>query len=299
MVTTEDAVCISVIVPTYKRPEKLLETLNSLVLLPEITEIIVINDSPEIPVTFQNLKVKVLANPHNLGEAAAINNGFNNFSNRYFAIISDDDPQTQDWLPNIVKALREHSGYIAYYPSTRIIRGKGVERTIFAKTFNRIVFLKTLKAYCLAGVVIDRHKLPRSFNKLRQEGVIFPNDLIQWLELSKFGDFFAVPNSFANWVSHPSQLTNTIEATKKSYTFLVNLMNWSQENQSKLSPSLEAAIFLRSLQFLNRGLGGKFQDGMRLFKYTYNHSRNKIRLLIAIFTTPLMLASQKFLPWKK
>ena len=299
MGTTEEAVCISVIVPTYKRPEMLLETLNSLVLLPEITEIIVINDSPEIPVTFQNLKVKVLANPHNLGEAAAINNGFNNFSNRYFAIISDDDPQTQDWLPNIVKALREHSGYVAYYPSTRIINKRNVEKTIIAKKFKRVVFLKTLKAYCLAGVVIDKNKLPRDFSKLRQEGVIFPNDLIQWLELSKFGDFFAVPNSFANWVSHASQLTNTFEAAKKSHTFLINLMNWSRENQSKLSPSLEAAIFLRSLQFLNGGLGGKFQDGMRLFKYTFKLSRNKIRLLIAIFTTSLMLVWQKFLSWKK
>ena len=292
-------VCISVIVPTYKRPEKLLETLNSLVILPEITEIIVINDSPEIPITFQNLKVKVLANPHNLGESAAINKGFNNFSNRYFAIISDDDPQTQDWLPNIVKALREHSGYVAYYPSTRIINKVNVEKTIIAKKFKRVVFLKTLKAYCLAGVVIDKNKLPPNFSKLRQEGVIFPNDLIQWLELSKFGDFFAVPNSFANWVSHSSQLTNTIEVSKKSYTFLVNLMNWSQENQSKLSPALEAAIFLRSLQFLNGGLGGKFQDGMKLFKYTNNHSRNKIRLFVAIFTTSVLLAWQKFLSWKK
>jgi hypothetical protein len=55
-----DALRISVTVPTYKRPGKLLETLNSLVLLLEINEIIVTSDAPEIPVTFQNLKVKVL-----------------------------------------------------------------------------------------------------------------------------------------------------------------------------------------------------------------------------------------------
>ena len=299
MPINEDTNHISVIVPTYNRPKQLLETLNSLVKLPEIDEIIVVNDSPEVQIVFANHKVKIFVNDRNLGESISINNGYSKIKNRYFAIVSDDDPQYSDWLPNILKSLNDAPGYVAYYPSTRIIQKENVKEIILAETFDRTIFFKTLNLQCLAGVVVDRKKLPSTLINLRPNGVLFPNDLIQWLEISKYGDFFPVPNSYANWFSHDQQLSTTLQKHQKSKLYIENLIKWSTDNPSNLSHYLEAAILLRGLKFQVNKSAGFFFTSIKAFTYILRRSQNKLVFILTLPKVLCILLFEKIKSWKK
>lgn len=294
MSTSTERINISVIVPTFNRPQQLHETLSSLIQITEISEIVVINDCPEVEIKFDHKKVQIYTNEKRCGEATSINLGFSKIRNRFFAIISDDDPQFFDWLPTIVKQIRAFPDFIAYYPSTRILQGGKVKEIIVAPEFNQLLFLKTLKSYCLAGVVIDRGKIPNYVTDLRPDGVLFPNDLIQWLDLSKYGNFLAVPNSFANWFIHEGQLTSTLLPDQKKQMFVKNLMAWSNDNPFKFSAYFEAAIFLRSIQFRQEGFLRNIFESIKAFRHILNESQNRWLFITSIPKILFMLLVMKF-----
>jgi len=93
---------VSVILPTYKRPEKLKRAVDSaLSQTYKNLEIFVINDDPETDITktITSDKVICINNPRNLGAAESRNIAIRASNGDYIAFLDDDD----SWLPNKIE----------------------------------------------------------------------------------------------------------------------------------------------------------------------------------------------------
>ncbi len=105
---------LSVIIPTYQRPDCLVSLLDGLAkqTLTEAFEVVVVNDggSPlgEIVSPFQERLNLVVEEQENSGPARARNRGAEVASGRWLAFIDDDCIPREDWLEEILKACSEH-----------------------------------------------------------------------------------------------------------------------------------------------------------------------------------------------
>ena len=81
---------LTVIIPTRNRHIFLAKTLESLLGLPEITAIIIVDDHSTIPVQVDSPKVKIVRNAFCMGEGISINQATPYVNTKYLAIVSDD-----------------------------------------------------------------------------------------------------------------------------------------------------------------------------------------------------------------
>ena len=243
---------LGVIIPTLNRPKQLAITIASLLRISEISEILIVDDGSEVPVSISHEKIRVLRQPVQLGESAAINRAWREISASFVAVVSDDDPQGENWISPILKSIRNSSqNTIAWYPSTLIWKNNLPAARINALPYSRRRFWGLLKCPCLAGVVINRVRLlDCGVTEIRPNGVVFPNDLIQWLELSKFGPFQAVTESEAYWHTHNDQLSNTLNYNYKAEQFLTNVGLFLKKNSRYATWQSLNSLLFRSFQFL-------------------------------------------------
>lgn len=102
---------ITVIIPTFKRPEKLLRTVKSVVNQSyKNLEILVVNDdlsNDDLLVGFKDERLKIIQNERSKGANGARNTGIINAKGYFIAFLDDDD----EWLPNYaetqIKCLKE------------------------------------------------------------------------------------------------------------------------------------------------------------------------------------------------
>ena len=290
---------VSIIVPTYNRSNLLKSTLDSLVSIKEIDQIIVVNDFPGSQINYKNHKVEIINNSVNLGESGAVNKGYLEVKNNYFSVVSDDDPQPRDWLCRILNKVKNTPGYIAYYPSINLVENGKVVKHYKANKFSKKNFYSTLQSYCLAGVVINKSLIPQTFFNLRPEGVEYPNDLIQWLNLSNFGDFIEVDESIANWNIHSEQYSNRLGPKLKSELYLHNLNDWKNKNYLPQISSFEAAILLRSLQFYGFMVLLKPAILWRHLSYSLRNSENCLLFICMVPLIFFKLIYRKVVAWRK
>jgi len=242
---------VTILVPTFNRPQYLTKTLETLIAYQDIARILVINDGGELLSDIQPY-VEVLNLNSNIGEASAINLGWKLTKTDFFTVVSDDDPQDGNWLYPLIQEAKTKPNVIAFYPSTKVVYANGRTIEFKAKKYNREIFLNLLRCPCLAGVLINRKVLSElGVDKLRVNNMIYPNDLIQWLELSKFGEFVPVNESLATWTRHDSQMSEVLSKTYQSKEFYRNVSNWQSENLTQASlPDAVAITLLRSMQIL-------------------------------------------------
>ena len=111
---------VSVIVPTYNRPEGLKKALLSILNQSYSDfEILVINDAGEdvsgiINELNKEGKIKLFNHDVNKGNAGARNTGLDNAKGKYIAYLDDDDIYYEEHLKTLVSAL-EHSNYKVVY----------------------------------------------------------------------------------------------------------------------------------------------------------------------------------------
>lgn len=93
---------ISVIIPTYNRPNYLRGTITSVLNQTfQDFEVIVVDDAsstnyaPEVVRSFGDSRIKTIRHPHNKGLSAARNTGIMMSKGKYIALLDDDD----EWLP--------------------------------------------------------------------------------------------------------------------------------------------------------------------------------------------------------
>jgi len=244
---------VTIAIPTFNRPELLRQTISSLLLYAESSEILVINDGGEIPANLPN-HVKLVNFDRNFGEAYAVNVAWALCENEYFVVVSDDDPQADNWLHLLIRAAQAQPKYVAYFPSTYVVNDKGVNLNQFASQYDKKTFHKLLRSPCLAGVLINAKLLKENnVRSLRINGLTYPNDLIQWLELSLIGDFLAVPEAKSLWWEHQDQTSNTIFDVDQADLYFNNVSNWILKNTNDdIKCESLIACCLRSIQLLKR-----------------------------------------------
>jgi glycosyltransferase involved in cell wall biosynthesis len=242
--------CVTIVIPTKDREEKLHNTLESLEYNCPKAQIIVVNDGSP----FKNIskfakfqKVSFIENELQPGEAGAVNTAWQKIKTELVTIISDDDPQGPNWIPELLKAVNDNPTFGVFYPSTIIKEHGKADKVITAKPFNLRTFHKFLKCPCLAGSLLNFRLLRPQVPHLRVPGQTYPNDLVQWLNLSLICDFKAVPKSRANWYVHSEQFSQKMSSMDLSKAYMLNVGTWylKEAGRTEMTPMI---IYLRSLQ---------------------------------------------------
>ena len=242
----------TILIPTFQRDELLIQTINSLRFSPHIGEIIVINDDPSRSLVLKIEKVIVYNPEVNSGESGAINLGWSKASFPYVIVISDDDPQPVNLFEEIATVIESNQNSLVFYPNSNECSSEGIIRTTKASEFSAHNFYGLLRCPCLAGVAINRKLLEAlKITDIRQAKIDFPSDLIQWLELSKFGTFIPVPKGFSNWWRHDDQMTRNLGEFRRAKLFFDHVTTWFRDNPRFIQDSTFWAIFLRSTQLLS------------------------------------------------
>jgi len=243
---------VTIVIPTKNRFNQLVDTLENLTFHYPKVSIIVVNDGQPFPHglklnSFKNLTV--MCNESLPGESGAVNTGWKACATDLFTVVSDDDPQGPDWLPNLIESANNFDQIGVFYPST-VIKEKNVkDRELIATPYNRHQFHSTLKCPCLAGVLINRSFVKSKISILRVPGQTFPNDLIQWLNLSLVCEFMAVPNSKAFWWVHPDQYSRKTSVEQLSESYILNVGEWYLQARNKFPiANGPVIVYFRALQ---------------------------------------------------
>lgn len=122
---------VSVIIPTYNRPEYLKVALKSAVeqTYQNIEIIVSDNCSPENPQSiiesFQDSRIRFFRNESNLGMFANTMNAFKKARGKYVASLLDDDMWEKDFLAKLVPALEANSDLTVAFCDHYIIKADG------------------------------------------------------------------------------------------------------------------------------------------------------------------------------
>lgn len=105
----------SIIIPTFKRPEKLSTALNSLLQQKKINktfEVIIINDGSTDgyePSNFDaSLNINYFVNERNMGVAASRNRAANLAAGKWLVFLDDDDQMEENYLSILMKHIEEN-----------------------------------------------------------------------------------------------------------------------------------------------------------------------------------------------
>ncbi len=117
---------VSVIVPTYNRPERLRETLTSILnQIFQDFEIIVVNDgtvdvAQVVAALNHDGRITYIKHDRNRGLAAARNTGLRAAKGTYIAYLDDDDRYLPDHIQTLVTCLEQNACKVAYTDAWRV-----------------------------------------------------------------------------------------------------------------------------------------------------------------------------------
>lgn len=246
---------ISILIPTSGRKAWLEVTLQSLVIVENIREIIIIEDSKKhhaynVPESIKKI-TKVFRLHENLGESTAVNIGLSLISSPWFVILSDDDPQPQNWLPDMLHAiLKDGQNHDIYVPSYIFSSKNRASYSVrWANKVSNYEIINYLMMPAGPGAII-RTSCATKLGLLRDPYALFPSDMIQWLNLSLANlKYKFLPNIFAYWNTHELQGLRMLDNEKKSYLLGNSLFRWQNKNRY-FNQQQFLSIILRQAQFL-------------------------------------------------
>jgi len=126
----ESTVMVSVILPTYNRPDMLIHALKSILNQSyHDFEIIVVNDAGidvvrNVKLLNKNYNIKYLIHSENKGLAASRNTGIKAARGKYIAYLDDDDIFYPDHLETLVNFLENNEYKAAYTDAYRVVQEK-------------------------------------------------------------------------------------------------------------------------------------------------------------------------------
>ncbi|AFY41934.1 glycosyltransferase family 2 protein [Nostoc sp. PCC 7107] len=122
---------VSVIIPTYNRPEYLKQAIASAVnqTYKQIEIIVSDNCSDENPQaiidSFKDVRIRFIRHPENIGMLANQMNAFKMARGKYVASLHDDDMWNEDFLAKLVPILEANSNLVLAFCDQYIIDGNG------------------------------------------------------------------------------------------------------------------------------------------------------------------------------
>ena len=211
---------VSVIIPTYNRPELLEKAIFSVLSQTfQDFELLIVDDAStencrDIVNGFKDDRIKYIRNEHNKGIAAVRNIGVKNSSGEYIAFLDDDD----EWLPHKlekqVELLDQSNAQLgAVYTGTFSYDGASEKILRETKPRFRGEILKELLLYNF--IVTSSTLFKRScFEKVGyyDENLSFAEDYDMWIRIAKVFEFDYVGEPLIRYRIHQNKLTKNYEA---------------------------------------------------------------------------------------
>ena len=267
---TSDGELVQILIPCFNGQEYLEETLISIQNQTHTNfDCLLVDDgssdnSSSIFNRFaqDDLRFRLLKNEKNQGESYSVNRAWNNKKGNLICVLSFDDPQPHDWLENMIKFRSENPGFVVYYPNRLVIDESGVSiRREVLFDWSKSLLRDDLLCIVSVGALIDSDFLPSSFEPRIQE-VVFPSDLVQYLNLSEYGDGIRHPSYFCVWRDHvKSKSANERKVLAKEFAAGMNAF-LRKNSEVEVKKSVIFANIVRILQgefsfLVSVGLGFK------------------------------------------
>ena len=267
---TSDGELVQILIPCFNGQEYLEETLISIQNQTHTNfDCLLVDDgssdnSSSIFNRFaqDDLRFRLLKNEKNQGESYSVNRAWNNKKGNLICVLSFDDPQPHDWLENMIKFRSENPGFVVYYPNRLVIDESGVSiRREVLFDWSKSLLRDDLLCIVSVGALIDSDFLPSSFEPRIQE-VVFPSDLVQYLNLSEYGDGIRHPSYFCVWRDHvKSKSANERKVLAKEFAAGMNAF-LRKNSEVEVKKSAIFANIVRILQgefsfLVSVGLGFK------------------------------------------
>ena len=207
---------VSVVIPTYNRPEKLSRAIHSITEQTfEDWELIVVNDHPEVDVRDvlpDTPRVHYIQHEENQGAPVARNNGIEAAEGRFVAFLDDDDawkPRKLDRQIDRFETLDESYG-VVYTGRDKIRDGKVVRRNL------------PEDEGWIVEKLLERNVIPSETPLVRRScfqdvGGFDPafeslQDLDLWVRIANEYKFSVIPESLAiSYVGHDDRISQDLE----------------------------------------------------------------------------------------
>jgi len=189
-------------------------------------------------------RLDFISNHANLGESESVSIGWSKCREDLVAIVNSDDPQDPLWLEGMIQAIQENPGYVLYYPNRKVIGAYG-EFLRYEKTleWNRKRIYQNLDCIISAGTIVNKSVLPKDI-KIRPHNLSYPSDLLQLLEIAKYGEGLRVSNVFGCWREHEENLSNLPVGIILSERFYQSIIKWFGMNKDyEVNAKLKVHIF--------------------------------------------------------
>ena len=241
---------VSIIIPTYKRVEKLKRAIDS-VFNQTFTnwEIIIIDNhsedgTKELIDNYKNPKIKILLIKNNGNVAKSRNLGIKKSKGKYLALLDSDDMWTPNKLQICIKTLNKkikivyHDMYIQNDIKQIIFKKSGMCRDLKKPIYNDLIL--NGPAFPTSSVVIEKNVFKKIGFFDEKKKLITWEDYDAWIRLSKINEGYKKINKVLGyrWADDentlkPNILIKTIFLFKKKYLNNERLPNWCKLALSK------------------------------------------------------------------
>ena len=194
---------VSLIIPTYNRPDSLAEALDSIAKQTfKNIEVIVVNDGGcevqnVIEAAAENIDIKYICHQKNKGLPATRNTGIRKAQGKYITYLDDDDILYPTHIQTLVDFLEATEYQVAYADAYRVLQEKrdGAYITLakeiyYSQDFNRDYFLV---ASYIAVQTIMHEKDCLEKTGYFDESLTTHEDLDMWIRLSHNYEFAHIP----------------------------------------------------------------------------------------------------------
>jgi O-antigen biosynthesis protein len=205
---------VSVIIPTFNRPNLLVKAINSALNQYKVNniEVIVVNDAGVDVSSVVNIdpRIKYICHKTNKGLAEARNTGIANSEGEYIAFLDDDDIFLRNHLFTCLNTLMEREESVVYTDALHAITtgdGEVIRKELrFSYDFDRLrLLVHNLFPVCCA--VIDRECINNSGVFLKEFRV--HEDWDFFIRLAEKYNFYHIPLITCEITDHPCNMTNT------------------------------------------------------------------------------------------
>jgi glycosyltransferase involved in cell wall biosynthesis len=267
---------ISVVIPSFNRPEILRETIESVLHQSKVDQIIVVDDFSKEP--YSNLgylkdeKIILIMNSSNLGESTSVNIGLSKVKNDYAMVLSDDDPQFHDFFDDLLLFVEANPNYGVYVPSYSTgASHQELNRTVIAEQYDSTDIIGLLICPAGPGALLNMKRILN--RQIRDDNKNTPSDLIQWMNLALVVDFKAVPNVFAFWRTSEYQGSNKLFTNTGLNEYAVNILAWLRENPINHPERTYLSLCLRLAQ-IHKQISHDRESLLRYFLIVLRAAKN-------------------------
>lgn len=286
---------ISVVIPTYQRPQKVRRAVNSVLdqTLSDF-EIIVVNDDPETRIHNalpDDDRIRCIQHEQNRGAPVARNNGIKAANGEYVALLDDDDMWKSEKLAKQINKFNslDNSFGLVYTGSDHVYNGKLVNRDVPSKEGD------------LYGVLLGQNFIPSESPLIKKEcfervGLFDPDfpscqDIDMWIRIAREFKIGVVDEPLAvSYLGHDDRISDDYEKKYQGHKRLIEKHNRDMKTNRSALAQQRRKVGLYAI-----GTGRNREGVHQLWKsFQYNPSNWPLILYIFMGMLPPFVGKKLF-----